>query len=143
MTERIRSDGSAVETIRATVARSGGTRRPEVRLPADRADELPDELARVTIDGSEYHAPVASGSGTAALRGAYANPRRARERDGTDHLAEWVEDRGIDFGRSVLLDIVVPGEQFGLRAPGEEAVYEVRRGPSTDLQDIARDIEDA
>lgn len=141
MTERIRSDGSAVETIRATVARSGGTRRPEVRLPADRADELPPDTARVTIDGSEYHAPIVGGSGTAALRGAYANPRRARERDGTDHLAEWVEDCGIDFGRSVLLDVVVPGEQFGLRAPGETAVYEVRQGPASDLQDIARDLD--
>ena len=102
MTERIRSDSPAVETIRATVTRSGGTRRPEVRLPPDSAAAVPD---------------------------------------GTDHLAAWIDDRGIDFGRSVLLDVVVPGEQFGLRAPGEEVVYEVRRGPASDLQDIARDLE--
>jgi hypothetical protein len=141
VTDRIRSDGTAVETIRATVARSGGTRRPEVRLPPDRADAIAGDVARITIDGSEYHAPVAEGSGTTALRGAYANPRRAREREGTDHLAAWVEDRGIGFGRSVLVDVVVPGEQFGLRAPGEEAVYEVRAGASSDLRDIARDLE--
>lgn len=141
MTERIRSDSPAVETIRATVARSGGTRRPEVRLPPDSAAAVPDGAVRLVIGGSEYHAPVASVSGTTALRGAYATPPRARKRDGTDHLAAWIDDRGIDFGRSVLLDVVVPGEQFGLRAPGEEAVYEVRRGPASDLQDIARDLE--
>lgn len=141
MTERIRSDSTTVETIRATVARSGGTRRPEVRLPSGDADELPDDVVRIVIGGSEYHAPMESASGTVALRGAYGNARRARERDGTDHLAEWIDDRGLDFGRSVLVDIVVPGEQYGLRAPGEEAVYTVRQGPSKGLQDIARDVE--
>lgn len=147
MTERIRSDSPAVETVRATVARSGGTRRPEIRVPDDRAGDLPDgddaseEVVRVVIDGSAYHAPVARRSGGAALRGAYDNARRARERDDTDHLAAWVADRGIDFGRSVLLDVVVPGEQYGLRAPGEEAVYTVRQGPASGLQDIARDLE--
>ncbi|MFB6229080.1 MAG: hypothetical protein ABEH88_11075 [Halobacteriales archaeon] len=139
MTERIRSDG--VETIRATVERSGGTRRPEIRLPTGRADDLPEGPIRVTIDGTGYHAPVVSGPGGTTLRGAYANARRARERDGTDHLAAWIDDREIGFGRSVLLDIVVPGEQYGLRAPGEDAVYSVQRGLSTELQEIARDLE--
>lgn len=139
MTERIRSDG--VETIRATVERSGGTHRPAISLPADRADDLPESPIRVTVGGTQYHAPLVSGADGVALRGAYANPRRARDRDGTDHLAAWVDDRGIDFGRSVLLDVVVPGEQYGLRAPGEDVVYTVRQGASTDLQDIARDLE--
>ena len=142
MTERIRSDSPAVETIRATVARSGGTRRPEVRLPPDSAAAVPDGAVRLVIGGSEYHAPVASVSGTTALRGAYDNARRARERDGTDRLAEWIADRDLDFERSVLLDVVIPGEQYGLRAPGEEAVYAVRQGPANDLQDIARDLGD-
>lgn len=140
MTERVRSDG--VETIRATVERSGGTRRPEVRLPAGRAGDLPEGPIRVTIEGTEYHAPVVTGSKSTALRGAYANARRARERDGTDHLATWIDDREIGFGRSVLLDVIVPGEQYGLRAPGEDVVYAVRREPSTGLQDIARDVEE-
>jgi len=145
--ERIRSDSPSVETVRATVARSGGTRRPEVRLPADRPDGLfpgdgSEAVVRVVLDGSEYHAPVANVSGTTALRGAYDNARRARERDGTDRLAEWIADRNLDFERSVLLDIVIPGEQYGLRAPGEEAVYAVRQGPANDLQDITRDLGD-
>ena len=139
MTERIRSDG--VETIRATVERSGGTRRPEISLPAGRADDFPESPIRVTIEGTQYHAPLVSGADGVALRGAYANARRARERDGTDHLAAWIDDREIGFGRSVLLDIVVPGEQYGLRAPGEDVVYSVRQGPSTGLQDIARNLE--
>jgi hypothetical protein len=139
VTERIRSDG--VETIRATVKRSGGTHRPAISLPADRAEEFPESPIRVTIDGTEYHAPLVSGADGVALRGAYANPRRARERAGTDHLAAWIDDRGIDFGRSVLLDVVVPGEGYGLRAPGEDVVYTVRQGASTGLQDIARDLE--
>lgn len=141
MTDRIRSDSPSVETVRATVARSGGTRRPEVRVPDSRAGDLPSDVVRVVLDGAEYHAPVANVSGATALRGAYDNARRAREREGTDRLAAWVADRDLDFGRSVLLDIVVPGEQYGLRAPGEEAVYAVRQGPSSDLQDIARDLE--
>ena len=140
MTERIRSDGSAVETIRATVERSGGTRRPEVRLPDERIGDVPEDVARVVVDGTEYHAPVVSGAGTTALRGAYANPRRARRREGTDHLAEWVDERGIGFGRSVHFDVVVPGEQHGLREPGEDVVYEVQRGPDEALQEIARDV---
>jgi len=141
VTERIQSDGSAVETIRGTVERRGGTRRPEIRLPEGHANDVPDEVTRVVLDGTEYHTPVVGDAGTTALRGAYANPRRARERDGTDHLAEWIEDREIEFGRSVLLDVVVAGEQYGLRVPGEEAVYEVRQAPESDLQDIARDLD--
>ncbi len=138
MPERITSDG--VETIRATVKRSGGTRRPEVHLPSNRADELPESPIRIVIGGTEYHAPIVSGADGVVLRGAYANARRARERDGTDHLAGWIDNRGIEFGRSVLVDVVVPGEEYGLRAPGDEVVYTVRQGPPTDLQDIAGDL---
>ncbi len=139
MPERIKSD--SVETIRATVERSGGTRRPEVHLPADHAGELPETPIRVIIGETEYHAPVVSRVEGVALRGAYANARRARERDGTDHLVEWIDDRGIGFGRSVLIDLVVPGEEYGLRAPGEDVVYTVRQGPPTNLQDIASDLD--
>lgn len=139
MTERIHSDG--VETVRATVERDGGTRRPVVSLPADHGDDLPDSPIRVTIDGTRYHAPLVSRNGETALRGAYANPRRARESNGTDHLTAWVDDRAIGFGRSVLFDVVVPGEAYGLRAPGEDVVYTIRHGPSSDLREIARDLD--
>lgn len=139
MPERVRSD--AVETIRADLARSGGTSRPEVRVPAADADSLPEDVVRVSIDGHLYHAPVVAVADGISLRGAYDNRRRAKEREGTDRLAEWVDSVGLAFGRTVLLDVVVPETQYGLRAPGDEAVYRVQSSPAGDLQDIAESLE--
>ena len=154
MADRVGSDNPSVTTIRGTLTRRGGTRRPAVALPADERDALPAEgTVRLVIDGRERHAPVgerggasagglgSESSGTRAFFGAYDNARRARERDGTDRLAEWVEARGLDFGRSVLVDVVEAGEVYGLRVPGEESVYEAERGPAASLRSIAEDLE--
>jgi hypothetical protein len=35
----------------------------------------------------------------------------------------------------------VPGELYGLRIPGERAVYEATRGPPSSLADIARNLD--
>lgn len=154
MGERVGSDHPSVRTIRGTLVRRGGTRRPAVEVPAEDSDSLPTEgTVRLVIGDRERHAPVgerggtntiggagASG-GTRAFFGAYDNARRAREREGRDRLAEWVNERDLDFGRSVLVDVVEPGEVYGLRVPGEEAVYEARRGPAESLRNIAEDLE--
>lgn len=139
MSERVSS--TALETIRATLARSGGTSRPEVRLPAENDHTIDADVVHLTVEDTSYHAPVVSVADSIALRGAYRNPRRAREREGEEYLSAWLEASELEFGRTVLLDVINPGVQYGLRAPGEEAVYRLWTQPDTDLQDIARSLE--
>ena len=52
-----------------------------------------------------------------------------------------MEGRDLGFGRSVLVDVVEASEVYGLRVPGDEAVYEVARGPADSLRSIAEDLE--
>lgn len=142
MADRVASDHPSVTTLRGTLARRGGTRRPAVEVPAEERERLPGEgVVRLVLDGRERHAPVVERGDGIALAGAYDNARRARERDGTDRLAEWVESGAVEFGRSVLVDVVEAGEVYGLRLPGETAVYEVERGPTDSLRRIAEDLE--
>lgn len=142
MAERVASDHPSVTTVRGTLVRRGGTRRPAVELPAEEREALPAEGAiRLVVDGRERHAPVGERDETRAILGAYDNARRARDREGGDRLAEWVNERDLGFGRSVLVDVVEPGEAYGLRVPGEEAVYEVDRGPAESLRRIAEDVD--
>ena len=153
---RVPSDGEDVSSVRVSLARSGGTRRPCVRLPDDDAldgrvesgtcDALgvsQGDLIRVAFDGSEYHARVASDSRGRLLRGAYDNRRLAREAgEGANRLVEWLDANGREPGDSVVLDVVVSGEQYGLRIPGERTVYDASRGPRSSLADIARDVDE-
>ncbi len=133
----VTSDG--VETVRATIVESGALDRPKIRLPDDTAAE---GVVRVDADGTSYHAPVAVAlDGDLELRGLYDNARMARERDGDNRLASWVDEKGLDPGRTVLVDVVVEDEQYGLRAPGEEAVYRVVDAPDDDLASIAEDVD--
>ncbi|HKJ60192.1 MAG TPA: hypothetical protein VKA37_13255, partial [Halobacteriales archaeon] len=135
-------DHPSVTTLRGELVRRGGTRRPAVEVSPDDREALPTgRTVRLVVDGRERHAPVDERGGTRAFLGAYDNARLARERDGRERLAEWVEARGLEFGRSVLVDVVDPGEVYGLRAPGEDVVYEVERGPAESLRRIAEDLE--
>jgi hypothetical protein len=153
---RVPSDGEDVPSVRVSLARSGGTRRPCVRLPADDAldgrvesgdcDALgatAGDLVRVAFDGAERHARVASDSRGRLLRGAFDNRRLAREPGaGANRLVEWLDANGREPGDSVVLDVVVPGELYGLRVPGERTVYDATRGPRSSLADIARDVDE-
>ena len=142
MADRVAGDHPSVTTLRGALVRRGGTRRPAVEVPADDRDALPTGgTVRLVVDGRERHAPVGERGETRAFLGAYDNARLARERDGRERLARWVEARGIEFGRTVLVDVVEPGDAYGLRTPGEEAVYEVERGPAESLRRIAEDLE--
>ena len=83
----VSSDG--VETLRATIVESGALDRPKLRVPDGTA---PEGVVRVEADRTTYHAPVeVSLDGDLEVRGLYDNPRMARQRDGDNRLAEWVE----------------------------------------------------
>lgn len=143
MTDRIPSDHPSIETYRVPLARRGRLDRPRIDCAAA-SDSVPvGETVRLVLDGDTYHARVtATFDDTPEIRGAYDNARLAREPvDGTDRLAEWRTANGIEFGRSVLLDVVEPGFHYGLRVPGERAVYDVVEPPNDGLRSIAESLD--
>src|SRR6056297_3076884 len=133
MADRISSDHSSLTTVRATLVRSGGLDRPKVEIPADDADAFPDgELVRVVADDTEYRARIESPltDDGREIRGLYDSPRLARNPDeGENRLGEWVEGTGVEFGQSVLVDVVEPGFKYGLREPGERVFYDATESP--------------
>lgn len=138
--DRIASDNPAIETLRATVARHGGT-RTRVELPAD----VPiDEAVRLVLDGTTYHARIEGGFADADpyVAGAYDTPGEARSADGSDHLQTWLDAADRSPGSTVLFDVIEPEFAYGLRAPGQEAVYDAVEKPSDSLASIARDLEE-
>jgi hypothetical protein len=143
MTERIAHDHPTVETVSATVSRDGPTRRPMVTVEADLA-VTPGDLIRLVIDGREYRAPIDDeGRKTLGIRHAATSPSGARDpEDATNGLLEWLEERNFDPGRTLHLDIVEPGFRYGLRGPGDTAVYQSGR-PDDSLAAIARQVEES
>lgn len=143
MPDRVASDHPALRTLRGRLERVGRTRRPAVRIADGDLDvDDPTGAVRVVIGGEEYAAPLEAGGEGVALRGAFDNPRLARDPGSSpDRLQEWVDREGIDFGRSVLVDVVVEGYRYGLRLRGDRVVYEAVEPPSTSLRDIARGID--
>ena len=144
MSERLPSDSTAITTHRAAITRLGGTRRQCLRLPPVVDDDVDaGDRLRVVIEGTEYHAVVGADDSGRLLEGAFDNPRLARTTgEGSNRLAAWLRTLGRSPGDSVELDVVVAGEQYGLRAPGERAVYTVRQGPRDSLASIADGLDD-
>ena len=138
MTDRIPSDHPTVETVRATLSRRGRT-RSRLSLPDD--DRFPLEPVRLVLDGDISHARIESNRAGIGIDGAYDNARLARENTGTDRLEEWRASTGIEYGRSVLVDVVEPGFLYGVREPGERAVYTAVESPDESLAAIARDLD--
>ena len=139
MPERVASDHPSVETARTTLEQRGRT-HARLSIPAD--DRFPPGPVRLVLDGDVYHAEIQTGlDDEREITGAYDNARRAREREGTNRLDEWRSVSDIDFGRSVLVDIVEPGFCYGVREPGERVVYETIEPPSESLATIARDLD--
>lgn len=138
--DRIASDNPAIETLRATVARHGGTRK-RVELPADAAPT--DEVVRLVLDGTTYHARIEGGFADADpyVAGAYDTPGGARSGNGSDRLQAWLDSEDRSPGSTVLLDVIEPEFAYGLRKPGEEVVYDAVEKPSDSLASIARDLE--
>lgn len=138
MTDRVPSDHPTVETVRATLERRGRT-RSRLSLPDD--DRFPLDIVRLVLDGDTSHARIESNRAGPEINGAYDNARLARERTGDDRLEEWRAESDIDYGRSVLVDVVEPGFLYGVREPGERAVYEAVESPDESLAAIARDLD--
>lgn len=142
MPERITHDHPTVETVDATVVRDGPTTRTVVETDADLETSGAD-LIRLVLDGTEYRARIEPvGSGRYRIRHAAKTPRMARNpSDGENKVLEWVSGQDLSVGRTIHLDIVEPGFRYGLRAPGEKAVYESGR-PDDSLAAIARQVEE-
>ncbi len=141
MPDRVPHDHPTVDTLDGTVHRQGGTWRPEIRIDGTIAAD-PGDLIRLVLDGSTYRAPVQKTTdGSIVLRHAAPTPRLARNPGESDNaLVEWVRDHDLDMGRTVTLDIVDSGFRYGLRAPGETAVYETGK-PTDSLADIAAQMD--
>ncbi|WP_135533986.1 MULTISPECIES: hypothetical protein [Halostella] len=146
MADRVPSDHDSVTTVRATLSTAGSTRRRRLELPADAAEEFPaDEVVRLVVDGSEFHARIETAltDETRILSGAYDAPRFARSPgDAPDRLGPWLDDVDVAVGDSVLVDVVEPGFKYGVREPGERVVYEATESPDDSLAAIAERVED-
>lgn len=140
MAERVPSDHPSVTALRATVARSGGTRRPCLRLPDDAAVEAGDRV-RLLLDGTTTHARVESDASGSLIRGAYDNERLVRSPgEGENRLVEWCETHDRDPGDAVEVDELDPGVCYGVRDPGDRVVYGVPSRPDESLREIAESL---
>ncbi len=141
MPERLPSDHPSVITERGELARSGGMRRPCLRLP-DGFDVESGDYVRLVLDGTDYHARVSEDASGFLIRGAYDNRRLAREPDGAkNRLVEWVEESSRGVESSVEVDEVVPGFLYGVRVPGKRTVYSVTEKPNDSLSSIAEGLD--
>lgn len=145
MGDRVSSDHPSVRTVRATLTETATGVRLEI--PATDRDAVPtEEVVRVVLDGDELFArPERALTGDdVSIPGVYDSPRFARSPgDGEDRLPSWVDDHDVRAGGSVLVDVVEPAFLYGLRAPGETAVYEAREPPTDSLASIAEDLEES
>jgi len=147
MSDRLASDADDVTSHRARLARSGGTRLPCLRIPEEAALSGGDEI-RLVLDGDQCQATVTSDSKGLLVRGAYDDRKRMREAgtagggDAENRLVEWAREHDREPGDAVDLDEIDPGYLYGLRVPGERAVYTVTKRPDRGLQDIADSLYD-
>lgn len=146
MTDRLTSE--AAESHRATLVRTGGGLG--VAVPADVKLAAGDEV-RLTIAGSDRFTRVGERSDGPILRSAFdtrgdlrtltGEATAADPADLTNRLREWLRGLDREAGDSVLLDAVDPGHHYGLRAPGERAVYALHGRPDDTLADIADSLD--
>lgn len=146
MADRIPSDHASLTTVRATLVRRGGLDRPKIEIPDDDAELFPDsELVRVVAADTEYRARIESPLADEGreIRGLYETPRLARNPgEGENHLSTWLDGTDVEFGQSILVDVVEAGFKYGLREPGERAIYEATESPDDSLADIARQLDE-
>lgn len=140
MTDAVPSDHPAVDSHRVELSSVGSTGRPQLMVPSGLSCRE-DDFVRLVVDGTPAHAQIESTlSGELTIRGAYANKRLARTGDGTDLLAEWLDEHGFDPGRTLVLDVLTDGYAYGVRIPGERLVYPTFEKPDSSLSDIAESL---
>lgn len=141
MNERVPSDHEAVDTHRVPIEAVGRTGRPRVIFPDDVGLNDGDAVV-LALDGDDYDARVETTlDGDLAVTHVADNRRLARERNGENRLAEWVEDTNVTVGGSAHLDVVTDGHQYGLRTPGTRVVYTATEAPDSSLSDIASNLD--
>ncbi len=141
--ERVSSDHETIDTYDATVVAHGTRRRPALSIPAA-ADVPVGEVLRVVVTGESQtffvQAEAFADDEGPRVTGLYATPEAARSRRGEDWLRPWLEAVDLAVGRTVHFDVIEPGYKYGLRAPGERALYDAPDGPDESLAAIARDL---
>lgn len=140
MGERVPHDHPTIETLEATLRRRGRTTGPVVRVEAHPLEEVATPV-RLLMDGSQYWTIFEVRDRGIEIR--YVSETESALADQPPELnalVDWVEDAGLTFGRSLHLDVVEPGFKYGLRAPGESAIYGSGR-PDSSLSEIAQNLE--
>jgi hypothetical protein len=137
VTERVPSDHAAVDSHRVRLETVGRTGRPRVPLP-DALDHTAGDVLRLSLEGIEAHAQVTADlRGEPGIESAHPDAQLARTGEGENRLAAWVDRHGLGAGDPLLVDVVTPGYQYGLRRPGERVVYDAVEAPDDGLADIA------
>jgi hypothetical protein len=104
---------------------------------------FPESVVHVVLSGQQYRACIEQNfDGEPEIRAVRDNLRLAREREGDPRLQEWFEASDLGFGRSVHVDVVEAGHLYGVRLPGERAIYTDVPKPNSSLADIARDLDE-
>jgi len=141
VSERVPSDNDSVETHRVGIETIGRTNRPRVCLP-ETLDVSDGDVVSLALDGDTADALVETSiERDLVITHAADNRRLAREREGENRLAEWLDDATVSLGGSAHLDIVTAGHEYGLRTPGTRVVYTATDGPDSTLSDIASDLD--
>lgn len=142
MSQRIASDHPTVETVDVTLGSHGPTGRPRVELPGDAPIPV-DEVVFLSLAGRNGHARVRETvGGDRQIRGVYDTPAQARrDDDGPNRLVEWASASDLDAGRTIHLDVLDAGRAYGIRGPGERAVYDVPEEPDESLAGIAERLD--
>ena len=136
MPERLPSDHDALPTHRATLETVGRTGR--FRVPLPEAVDTDRDVVRLSLEGADAHARVETDlHGTPGIERAAPDAALARSGDGPNLLGNWLTEHGLTAGDTLVVDVLAPGYQYGLRRPGERVVYRVREPPRDGLRDIA------
>jgi hypothetical protein len=137
VTERVPSDHAALDSHRVNLETVGRTGRPRIPLP-DALNHTAEDILRLSLEGREAHAQVTADlRGESGIESAYPDAQLARAGEGENRLTAWVGRHGLTAGDPLLVDVVTPGYQYGLRRPGERVVYDAVEAPDDDLSDIA------
>ncbi|MHC3436656.1 DUF7112 family protein [Natrialbaceae archaeon A-gly3] len=144
MADRVSSDHPSVQTVRATLTET--TTGVRLEIPSEDREAFPlEDVIRIVLDGTERFTRLerALTGEDVFVTGVFDAPGLARNPgDGEDRLPAWADDHDVHIGGSVLVDVVEPDFLYGLRAPGETAVYEAKEPPSDSLASIAESLED-